>query len=135
MSSRGDTATLSGGPTTLLGTSISASTFGGLARRSMIDTVSGWASFCTTTLPSTNFTLASLADTAICATAVPAAAIDNATASAAASPAPRHISASPNRCGESLASHRQAGHGPLPAVHGRVAHGDDHAVRPCYELL
>src|SRR5690242_17050483 len=108
MSSRGDTATLSGGPTTLLGTSISANSLGGLARKSMIDTVSGCGSFCTTTLPSTNFTLASLADTAICAAAVLAALIDKATAS----PAHRHILASPNRCGESLALHRQANQGP-----------------------
>src|SRR5262245_23553970 len=92
ISSRGDTATLSGGPTTLLGTSISASNFGGLARKSMIDTVSGAGSFCTTTLPSTSFTLLSLADTAICAETTPAAATDIAPARTTH----RHMLASPN---------------------------------------
>ena len=47
ISSFGDTATLVGGPTTLLGTSISASTLGGVARRSMNVTVSGGGLFCT----------------------------------------------------------------------------------------
>src|SRR5262245_21129134 len=110
ISSRGDMATLSGGPTTLLGTSSSASTFGGLALRSMIDTVSGGGSFCTTTLPSTNFTLASLADTAICA----AAPLLSANANANAVPSRFHIVTSPVRLqAETLALSAQANQAPL----------------------
>ena len=67
MSSFGDTATLVGGPATLLGTSISASTLGGVALRSMNVTVSGGGLFCTSDLPLTSLTLASLAETAISA--------------------------------------------------------------------
>src|SRR5262245_31484030 len=133
ISSRGDTATLSGGPTTLLGTSISASTLGGLARRSMIDTVSGAGSFCTTTLPSTSFTLLSLADTAICAETTPAAAIDIAPARRMH----RHMLASPNFWQRNLSTGRakqprgELGSCPawLPAPRAMTA-----PPLPCYEL-
>ena len=64
MSSFGDMATLVGGPTTLLGTSISASTLGGDVRRSMNVRVSAGGFFCTSTLPLTSLTLASLAEIA-----------------------------------------------------------------------
>ena len=67
MSSLGEIATLVGGPTTLLGTLISASTLGGVARRSMTVTVSGAGLFCTSALPSTSLSLASLAEIASCA--------------------------------------------------------------------
>ena len=66
-SSFGETATFSGGPTTLLGTSISASSLGWEGRMSMMATVSAGGFFWTSALPSTSFTLASLADTASCA--------------------------------------------------------------------
>ena len=67
MSSLGPIATLVGGPTTLLGTLSSASTFGGVTRMSMTVTVSAGAPFCTSALPSTSFSLPSLAEMAICA--------------------------------------------------------------------
>src|SRR5205085_3498141 len=74
MSSFGDTATLVGGPARLLGTSISASTLGGVALRSIKVRVSGSGLFCTSCLPLTSLTLASLAETAISAYAAAAVA-------------------------------------------------------------
>src|SRR5437879_1450163 len=63
------TATLEGGPTTLVGAWTSPIILGGEAERSMIVTVSG-AGFCGTVLtPSTSTALLSLADTASCAKA------------------------------------------------------------------
>ena len=67
MSSFGEIATFVGGPTTLFGISISASTLGGEALRSMKVTVSAGGLFCTSTLPLTSLTLASLAEIAISA--------------------------------------------------------------------
>jgi hypothetical protein len=65
--SSGATATLEGGPTTLVGALISATIFGGDVPRSMIVTASG-AGFCTTVFtPSISTALLSLAETAICA--------------------------------------------------------------------
>ena len=72
MSSLGEIATLPGGPTTLAGTSISASTLGGEALRSMKVAVSAGGLFCTSTLPLTSLTLPSLAETAISAYATAA---------------------------------------------------------------
>ena len=67
--SSGVMATLRGGPTTLVGTGISATTLGPGALRSMIVMVSG-AGFCTTwATPLTRATLLSLAEMASCASA------------------------------------------------------------------
>src|SRR5438132_327749 len=72
--SSGVSATLSGGPTTLPGTAISATTRGGDTVRSRIVTVSG-AGFCTIfTVPLSSMTLLSLDVTASCACAAGAAA-------------------------------------------------------------
>src|SRR5437879_8974855 len=72
--SSGVSATLSGGPTTLPGTAISATTRGGDAARSRIVTVSG-AGFCTIfTVPLSSMTLLSVDVTAGCACAAGAGA-------------------------------------------------------------
>ena len=63
------TATLPGGPATLAGAWISARSFGGLADRSMIATVSGGAFGTVFATPLSRYALLSFADTAICACA------------------------------------------------------------------
>src|SRR5438105_3680040 len=68
LSSR-DTATLFGGPTTLVGALTSAITFGGFADRSMMATVSGAGLSGTVLTPLTSTALLSFADTASCADA------------------------------------------------------------------
>src|SRR5207302_9020882 len=62
--SSGATATESGGPTTLAGASISATTRGGVKRRSMIATVSGAGFGTAVVTPFTRTALLSLAETA-----------------------------------------------------------------------
>src|SRR3989442_5912199 len=64
--SSGATATLNGGPTTLPGTSSSATTFGGQALRSMTVSVSGGGLFTTVVTPLTRATLLSLVDRSSC---------------------------------------------------------------------
>src|SRR6185503_9597199 len=64
--SSGETATLKGGPTTLPGTSSSATTFGGQALRSMTVSVSGGGLFTTVATPLTSVTLLSLVDSKSC---------------------------------------------------------------------
>src|SRR5713226_10512885 len=64
-----DTATLCGGPTTLVGAFNSAITFGGFAARSMMVTVSDAGLSATVATPLTRTALLSFADTAICAEA------------------------------------------------------------------
>src|SRR5439155_21950936 len=60
--SSGETATLNGGPTTLPGTSSSATTFGGHALRSVSVSVSAGGLFTTLDTPFTRGTLLSLLD-------------------------------------------------------------------------
>ncbi len=72
--SSGVMATLSGGPTTLPGTSISASTLGGNTPRSMIVAVSGAGLAGSVLTPLTSTALLSFDDTAICASMGPASA-------------------------------------------------------------
>ena len=67
--SSGETATLIGGPTTLVGTFSSATTFGGFAPRSMIVTVSGGGFATTLLVPLSSVALLSFAETTICASA------------------------------------------------------------------
>src|SRR2546428_4286769 len=64
--SSGATATLNGGPTTLPGTSSSATTFGGQALMSMTVRVSGGGLFTTVATPLTRATLLSLVDKSSC---------------------------------------------------------------------
>jgi hypothetical protein len=68
--SSGATATLNGGPTTLPGTSSSATTFGGHALMSMTESVSGGGLFTTVVVPLTRVTLLSLVDRSSCPWAV-----------------------------------------------------------------
>jgi hypothetical protein len=67
--SSGETATLIGGPTTLVGTFSSASTFGGFAPASMMVTVSGGGLATTLLAPLSSVALLSFAETTICAVA------------------------------------------------------------------
>src|SRR5215471_11408539 len=97
MSSLGDMATLIGGPTTLVGASISANTLGGDARRSMKVTVSA-PPFCTSVLPFTSLSLASLAEIAISASAGTAQPSPTSAAATTASN-PSLIATSPERLG------------------------------------
>src|SRR5215510_4154088 len=64
--SSGETATLKGGPTTLPGTSSSATTFGGHLLMSMTVSVSGGGLFTTVAVPLTSVTLLSLVDSKSC---------------------------------------------------------------------
>jgi hypothetical protein len=67
--SSGATATLKGGPTTLPGTSSSATTFGGQLFVSITVNVSGRGLFTTVAAPLTSSTLLSLVDSSSCACA------------------------------------------------------------------